>query len=424
MKKYNIYYPYPRRKWENDLVNNRFELFEINPKANINFDEEIDFNNNLIKRKLKKIKYVRKLLKFRNYLREKSNSYIPKLKIKDAYNYDGIISTQSFFNINSKNKKPYVCYIENSHSILGYDYSKYQNIKYTDKMKREIKECINDESFKGFIFYSYRSQNGFYKYYHDIIPDNYKFLDVIYPYVKDNKLVNEKSILTKVNNIYKNPIELLYISSMFSLKGGCEIIEAFAKLRDKYDIKLNIVTNIDTIPLKYKSIINSSNDIIVYENKLNNDKLQQLYSKCHILLHPTFMDSTAIVIMEALKAGLPVITTDTFAIPEFINHGENGFLIENPIKFWDMDYKIQEPDSFFGSVKTAYLLDKYKSNTLYNYFIENIYEYTIEIINNYKKFALNAYNMSMKSQFSEKSIYNKWNDIICSNLLNTNRRNI
>lgn len=417
MAKKKIYYPYPRRKWENDIINCEFQLFDLVPKAEISHDEQRIPNDKTIKERLKKYNGIKNLIKLKNYLKLKYDKYIPKFRVEKIGKYDGIITTQLFFKNSQYNKKPYICYVENSHSVLGYDYSKYVKQKYSKKIKNELLKCIDDEYFRGFVFYSYRSKKGFYQYFNEVIDNNYKFLDVIYPYVKDNMLINKEVILGKSRSIDKRTIELLYISSMFSLKGGCEIIEAFKKLDQKYNIKLNIVTRIDSIPRKYKDMINNSNNIILIENKLNNNELQQLFYKSHILLHPTFMDSTAIVVMEALKSGLPVIATDTFAIPEYIEHGKNGYLIENPIKYWDLNLKIQEPNEFFGSKNTASLIDSYKSNTLYNYFIDDICCYCEKIIADYENFSINAYNSSFNSEFSEKLIYDKWEKVINENLI-------
>lgn len=49
-----------------------------------------------------------------------------------------------------------------------------------------------------------------------------------------------------------------------------------------------------------------------------------------ILIFPTVYESLGMVALEALSAGLGIITTDTFALREFVHHDKNGYLIENP----------------------------------------------------------------------------------------------
>ncbi|ERI94321.1 glycosyltransferase, group 1 family protein [Clostridiales bacterium oral taxon 876 str. F0540] len=412
----NIYYSFPRRKWENDLVNIDFNNFNLSPKADIDFDN-ITTNKNGLKSKLKKFKVIKFLIEFRNFLKLKVDNYVPKSNFKGRENYQGAIMFQRFLR---NSNMPYVVYVENSHSILGYTYEHYENQKLRSKINRELRKCIEDNNFKGFVFFSERSKEGFYSYFRDVYKFEEKFLDVIYPYVKDNNLLNEDIINKKILELQENKaVKLLYISSMFSLKGGCEIIEAYRKLiRMGYKIHLTIVTNKKSIPQKYKQIIELDENINVLDNKLNTEELFRLFNDNHILLHPTFMDSTAIVIMEALKSGLPVITTDTFAIPEYIVAEKNGYLIENPIKYYDLDLNPNKPLEYYGGEKTAEYIDDYKSNTLYNFIVDDIAEKIIIISKDFKKFIFNTLDISKLSNYSEEVIRDKWDKIINNTIIN------
>jgi glycosyltransferase involved in cell wall biosynthesis len=43
------------------------------------------------------------------------------------------------------------------------------------------------------------------------------------------------------------------------------------------------------------------------------------------------------VVLEAIAFGLPVIATRSYAIPEMVEHGKNGFLIEPPFPYYQED---------------------------------------------------------------------------------------
>jgi glycosyltransferase involved in cell wall biosynthesis len=50
------------------------------------------------------------------------------------------------------------------------------------------------------------------------------------------------------------------------------------------------------------------------------------------------MDTFGIVFLDAMSAGLPLVGTDIFAVPEIIENGKNGFLIHSPIRWHDENY--------------------------------------------------------------------------------------
>ena len=53
-----------------------------------------------------------------------------------------------------------------------------------------------------------------------------------------------------------------------------------------------------------------------------------LFRQCHFLIHPTFWDGQPVTILEAFSFGIPVIATKIGAIPETVQHGVNGWLME------------------------------------------------------------------------------------------------
>jgi len=54
----------------------------------------------------------------------------------------------------------------------------------------------------------------------------------------------------------------------------------------------------------------------------------KLYFSADIFILPSYAEGQPIAILEAMAAGLPVISTTVGSIPEVITKGEHGFLIE------------------------------------------------------------------------------------------------
>lgn len=395
-----------RRKWQNDFLSLDYDGFRFHPIFENNYDGEV----NLLRTKLS-FNYLRKnkyFIYIISSLRFIEKTFFTGFSLKSFRFYDGAISTSFIRNT----KTNYLIYVENPSSIINYNYNVSTSIL-NCLFKKNFVYNSEKENFKGFVFFSHFSKETFYKYYNNLIPYDYKCLGVVYPFTFNNPLITEQRLIFRSK---EEKINLLYISSLFSLKGGCEIIEAFLILAKKYNVYLSIVTETKTIPDKYYEIILKSNRINLLENKLNNSELQSLYSVSHILLHPTLMDSTAIVVMEALKSGMPVISTDTFAVNEYIIHGLNGFLIENPIKAFNSNFNLNRPIKFFGNKNIAHFIDEYKRTNIFHFMIKDILYYSELIIQDYQNFSLNAFRLATESEFEEEKTKSHWSNIIKNHL--------
>lgn len=58
-------------------------------------------------------------------------------------------------------------------------------------------------------------------------------------------------------------------------------------------------------------------------------KIQEIYSSADIFLFPTVSEGFANVMLEAASSGLPIVCFNATSMPEFIEHGKNGYLADN-----------------------------------------------------------------------------------------------
>jgi glycosyltransferase involved in cell wall biosynthesis len=58
------------------------------------------------------------------------------------------------------------------------------------------------------------------------------------------------------------------------------------------------------------------------------DELLNLYAQADIFVMPSLTEAFGVVFLEAMAAGLPVIGTRVGGIPEIIEDGHNGMLVE------------------------------------------------------------------------------------------------
>ena len=60
-------------------------------------------------------------------------------------------------------------------------------------------------------------------------------------------------------------------------------------------------------------------------------KLRSLFSTAIALVHPTSADIQPLVISEAGYFGCPAITARSFGIPELVDDGVTGYLVDTPL---------------------------------------------------------------------------------------------
>lgn len=69
---------------------------------------------------------------------------------------------------------------------------------------------------------------------------------------------------------------------------------------------------------------------VLYFTDVSNERKAELMQNAKALLFPSmFHQPFAVVVIEALACGTPVITTNMGAMPEMIKHGKTGFLCKN-----------------------------------------------------------------------------------------------
>ncbi len=60
------------------------------------------------------------------------------------------------------------------------------------------------------------------------------------------------------------------------------------------------------------------------------DDIRACFAGCDLFAFPTFYDPCSLVVLEALNAGLPVVTTRQNGAGELLTEGEDGFVIDSP----------------------------------------------------------------------------------------------
>jgi glycosyltransferase involved in cell wall biosynthesis len=116
----------------------------------------------------------------------------------------------------------------------------------------------------------------------------------------------------------QRPVRLLFVGGDFQRKGGSLLLESMrGPLGDRCE--LHLVTHADVAPQRNVHVHRGLGP--------NSPELLRLFAEADIFVLPTMAECLAVAVMEAMAAGLPVITTDVGALGEAVRSDESGLLI-------------------------------------------------------------------------------------------------
>ncbi|MBX7156042.1 MAG: glycosyltransferase family 4 protein [Bacteriodetes bacterium] len=115
---------------------------------------------------------------------------------------------------------------------------------------------------------------------------------------------------------------ILFVGRDFMRKGGDIVVEAFRSIQQKHNVTLVIAG-----PHKLPDGLQLPERVIYIGNKPRAE-LNQYFQHAELFVMPSRYEAYGIVFGEALCNGVPVIARNAFAMPEFITHGVNGYLME------------------------------------------------------------------------------------------------
>jgi glycosyltransferase involved in cell wall biosynthesis len=108
----------------------------------------------------------------------------------------------------------------------------------------------------------------------------------------------------------------------------------------------------------------SLDDYLEAPGYISGRRKEELLAESDIFLFPTTSEGCPVVVLEAMGAGLAIISTPVGAIPEIIKHEENGFLIagQDPKAFYEAVKKLIEDKELLKRIQN---LNKEKAEGLY-----------------------------------------------------------
>jgi glycosyltransferase involved in cell wall biosynthesis len=132
----------------------------------------------------------------------------------------------------------------------------------------------------------------------------------------------------------RDSINILFVAAITPRKGLHVLVEAFKRLAPKYpNIQLTVVGIWDWAPEYVQEQSAACRELqtegrVVFTGGVGRERLMQAFDEADIFVLPSFAESAPMVISQAMCVGLPIVTTRVGGIPEMINHGVTGLMLE------------------------------------------------------------------------------------------------
>ena len=124
----------------------------------------------------------------------------------------------------------------------------------------------------------------------------------------------------------ESPVTLLFFGRITAYKGLDVLLKAYQKVRSGNKIQLLIAGEGDLRP--YRSLLETSEGVEVINRWIADEEIPTIFQRADMVILPYTSASQSGVIPIAASFGLPVIATRTGGIPEQIEDGQNGLLVE------------------------------------------------------------------------------------------------
>lgn len=155
-----------------------------------------------------------------------------------------------------------------------------------------------------------------------------KRIETVYNFVDEREYhVKDAGRLKQELGIGENEKILIHVSNFRNVKRVEDIVETFHKVHGKVDAKLLLVGD----GPEMGRIVQLVNKLGIEEDVLflgKRDNLSELYNISDLKLLMSEKESFGLVLLEAMACGVPCIGTAVGGMPELIDNGVNGYLVE------------------------------------------------------------------------------------------------
>jgi len=132
------------------------------------------------------------------------------------------------------------------------------------------------------------------------------------------------------NNRKHGKVILSFVGRSFYGKGGPHLLKAYEILTKKYkNLEINYKGDIPQEWMKFAKKLTGFKHVKGYLSR--EELFEKMYLSSDIYVMPTNKDNYGVVFLEAMSAGLPIVSTTSMTVPEIVKDGKNGFLVKTDL---------------------------------------------------------------------------------------------
>jgi len=119
----------------------------------------------------------------------------------------------------------------------------------------------------------------------------------------------------------------MHLSNFRPVKRILDAIEMFALVREKMPAKLVMIGDgPDRVPAESLTRLRGVQNDVLFLGQQN--EVQRKLSQADLFLLPSQLESFGLAALEAMACEVPVIATNVGGVPEVVEHGVDGYLVE------------------------------------------------------------------------------------------------
>ena len=282
-------------------------------------------------------------MKIRRYI----NPYLPTIKDKFIFvsSYYRICRNKNALNVTIVHDFTYEYFFKGLSQKIHH-LQKKQAIK-----KADLVICISNNTKKDLLKFFPEVDENKIKVVYNGVSNLFKPVD----FSKDFRLIS--------SNLYylNDKKNILFVGQRGGYKNFNKVVEAFTNLGNNYHLVIvGQKLNAEEIEMLQNNNIASEN-YTVLEN-LSVEHLNLIYNFAYVLLYPSSYEGFGIPVVEAMKAGLPVIAYNSSSIPEVL--GDSGIML-NSLESNDIVSSIKSLDN--DEFKNKIIKSGFRQSSLFSW---------------------------------------------------------